>query len=191
MERYIKNNKLTIFLVFSAVLTGIVIGTFSLLKLDENLAKSLIDSVNSSISNSSLFAAFTKSISSEFLKFFALFICGITVFGAPMSVFCLGYLGYTLGFSVGFLMKYYGLAGYLSVIFGIIPHYLILLPAYILTGIVGINFSNKLLLGEKQLKNDFKLYTAKMIFFAVMIFLSCIIEGFVSSFFIKKILLLI
>ena len=65
------------------------------------------------------------------------------------------------------------------------PHYLILVPAFMVMGIICINFSNRLLLGEKNLKENLKIYVVKALLIAILILAGCVIEGFVSSFALK------
>lgn len=191
MESYLKENKLTLLLVFASVLTGAIIGAFSVLKLDSETAATIYSALNENAVRYGIFSAFLKSLFNEFKRFIILFVCGITVFGSPVCVASLWNTGYVLGFSAGFLMRYYGLSGILASLLGIVPHYIILLPAYLCVGIVSINFSSKLLRGERNIKRDFKNYAVKMLFFAVIIFTGCVFEGFVSSYLIKKILTII
>ncbi len=188
MEEYIKNNRLTLFLVFSAVLVGVTIGAFGVLRLSGDLPSTLYAGLNSAVADTGIFSAFLKSLQNEFKRFIIIFVCGITVIGSPVIVFHLGFCGYALGFSSAFLMKYYGLAGFLAVLGGILPHYFLLMPTYIGMGIIGINFSNRLLRGERRLNSDFKTYILKMILLSFLILLSCIVEGFVSTMLLKSIL---
>lgn len=188
MEEYIKNNRLTLLMVFSAVLVGVCIGTVGVLKLDSDSATTLYSGICDAVSDTGVFSAFTKSLYNEFKRFLIIIFCGVTVIGSPVSVFYLGWCGYSLGFSAGFLMKYYGLTGFLATLGGILPHYFLLLPVYICAGIIGINFSNRLLRGEKRLRDDFKVYLAKMFILAILVLFACLIEGFVSTFLLKKIL---
>lgn len=175
----------------SAIFTGAVIGALSVIKIDNDTSEYLLKAVNDSVGSYQIFAAFKKSLMTHFLRFLILYLFGTTFLGGPACVAYIGYIGYTLGFSSGFLLKFYGLSGFLSIIFAVVPHYLILIPTYLCFGIVIINFSNKLLFGEKKLKNHFNVYTAKTLFFAVMIFLACIVEGFISVPILKKILTLL
>ena len=188
MEEYIKNNRLTLLIVFSSVLVGVCLGTIGVLRLDSTAATALYSGINNSVSTTGVFAAFLKSIYNEFKKFGIIFLCGITVIGSPVCVFYLGLCGYSIGFSAGFLMKYYGLSGFLATLAGIFPHYIILLPVYICAGIIGINFSNRLLRGERHLRNDFAVYLAKMIILAVFLLIACLVEGFISTLLLKNII---
>jgi len=188
MKSYFENNKLTFLIVFSAMIMGIIIGSSSVARLNQNDATELYSAVKDSIESTGIFTAFSKSISNEFKKFFMLFICGLTVFGSPVSVFVIGLTGYSLGFSVGFLLKYFGLVGLLASFFGIIPHYILLFPAFCCAGVIGINFSNGLLMVHKRNAENLKAYVAKMIIILLIILIACVIEGFFSSFLLKKII---
>ena len=183
MEEYIKNNRLTLFLVFSAVLTGVTIGALGVLRIRDDAASILYSGLCDAVADTGIFSAFLKSLQNEFKRFLIIFVCGITVIGSPVIVFHLGICGYALGFSSAFFI-----AGFLAVLGGILPHYFLLLPTYISTGIIGINFSNRLLRGEKRLNSDFKTYILKMLLLSLLILLSCIVEGFISTLLLKSIL---
>ncbi|MBO4897135.1 MAG: stage II sporulation protein M [Clostridia bacterium] len=188
MKEYIKKNNTVMLIVISAILMGIIIGAHSAARLAPGEAKGIYESINRSVYESTAYKAFIKSLQIEFKSFILLFICGAAVIGAPAAVFYLGFLGYALGFSVGFLVKYYGLLGFFAATCAIVPHYLILIPAFISLGVISINFSNKLLLGERGLKDDFWCYAVKALLIAAAVFSACIIEGFFSSFILKRIL---
>lgn len=190
MENYIKQNKLAVFLVLSAILTGTAIGAFSQIRLEETDASSLIFAVKNNIENTKIFTAFLTSLKNEFLRFFVIAFCGSTMLGTPVCVACLGMIGYSLGFSSCFLMQRFGLLGFLGVLLGIIPHYSILLPAYSFLGISSINLSNEMLFERKKVKNSFNNYLKKIILFAVIIFFAILVESFISCLFLKKILMI-
>ena len=191
MKEYFENNKLTFLIVLSAIIIGITIGSSSVARLSDEDASELYSTVNTSVNTTSVFFAFLKSLSSEFKRFIILFLCGTTVFGSPVSVFFIGYTGYSLGFTVAFMLKYYGLTGLLAAFLGILPHYIVLLPTYCFAGVVCINFSNNILLEKKNFNYDLKKFLVKMIIVLFMIFFACILEGFISAFFLKKIFALI
>jgi len=187
LTEYVKNNKLVILIVVSALILGVITGaTYSDTLGGETLSE-IYNSVNESVSKTSLYSSFLKSLSIQFCRLLVLFLCGLTVVGSPICVFYIGYLGYTLGFSASFLLRNYGACGILGIIGGIFPHYFLLLPTYLYIGTVGINFSNRLLLGEKHLRDSFKVYTGKMLISAIFILVSCIVEGFISSLILKAI----
>ena len=188
MRDYIKKNNVLMLIVISSVLMGIIIGSNHAARLNSDVAKSIYESINKSVSESTAYKSFVKSLQIEYKSFILLFICGVAVIGAPAAVFYMGVLGYALGFSVAFLVKYYGLLGFFAAICAILPHYLILIPAFVSLGVISIGFSNKLLLGERGLRDDFSGYAVKALIIAAVIFAACIIEGFFSSPVLKKIL---
>ncbi len=187
LKNFFRENKTVMLIVVSALIMGIILGAGAVSRLTPEKAKEIYESINRSIAENTSYKSFVKSLQIEFKSFILLFICGAAVIGAPAAVFYIGVLGYAIGFSVGFLVKFYGLLGFCASVCAIAPHYFILIPAFIFMGIISINFSGKLLLGEKGLKNDFLSYTVKALFIAVFIFAACLIEGFFSSFILKKI----
>ena len=172
-------------IVVSSFMVGIVLGAAVAAKMSPDDGKALYEQVNQGISSANVYKSFLKSLSLEFKSFLVLFFCGIAVVGAPAAVFFIGIKGYAIGFTVGFFIKCFGLAGVLASIGGVFPHYLILVPAFMAMGVICINFSNKLLLGERNLKENLKVYVVKSLLTAVLVFIGCIIEGFVSYFALK------
>lgn len=191
MKNYIKENKLAVLIVVSALIIGIIVGASIVTKISVEEAKSIYGSINKSVSESTPAAAFVSSLKLRFKCLGILFLCGLAVIGAPAAVAYTGILGYALGFTVGFMVRYYGLLGLLAAFGGILPHYILLLPSFICMGISGINFSNKLLRGERNISDGFKSYLAKACLIAIPVFAACVAEGFLSSFLLKKILALI
>ena len=187
LKDYFRENKIVMLIVISALLMGIIIGAEAVSHLSPDKAKEIYESINRSVSESTPYKSFVKSLQIEYKSLFLLFFCGAAVIGAPAAVFYIGVLGYSIGFTVGFLVKYYGLLGFFAGVCAIAPHYFVLIPSFIFMGIISISFSNKLLLGEKGLKNDFISYSVKTLFIAVALLAACLIEGFFSSFILKKI----
>ena len=188
LKEFLRKNNTVMLIVISALLMGIIIGAHSAAHLSPAEAKGIYESINRSVTESTAYKSFIKSLQIEYKSFVLLFICGALVIGAPAAVFYLGVLGYALGFSVGFLVKYYGLLGFTACVCAIVPHYLVLIPAFISLGVISVNFSNRLLLGERGLRGDFLSYAVKAVIIAAAVFAACIIEGFFSSFVLKRIL---
>lgn len=181
-------NKLVMLIVISALILGVIIGAGMVTRLDAQQAHELYISINQSVSASSAPVSFWKALLQEFRSFLLLFVCGLTVIGSPVAVLYIGAKGYAIGFTVGFLVKYYGLTGFLASLTGVLPHYIILIPAFMCMGIVAINFSNRLLLAQKGLKGSVGNYFMKAVLIAAAVLLGCVIEGFVSSLLLKNIL---
>lgn len=175
-------------IVISALLLGIITGAVNADGLDGEKANEIYNLTNQSVLSGSLHYAFLKSLSIQFTRFIIIFLCGITVIGSPVATFYTGYLGFSLGFSSAFLFKYYGFSGILSILLGILPHYVILIPLYLFMTAMSINFSNALLREDKTLRDSLRNYSVKMLVFAVIIFITCLIEGYISAFFLKTII---
>ena len=188
MKKYFEENRLVMLIVISSLATGVVLGALAAARMPAGECEELCLSVNRSIANTSVYASFLKALTLEFKSFLILFACGIAVIGSPAAAFFIGTKGYAVGFTVAFLMRRYGLLGLFASLCGVLPHYIVLVPAFMCMGVVGINFSNRLLLGEKNLRDNLKIYTVKSLLTAVFIFLGCAVEGFVSSPALKMIL---
>ena len=181
LKKYLEENRLVMLIVISSLAVGVVIGAIMAVGTSQEDGEALCLSLVQSIMNTGVYASFMKALLLEFKSFLILFICGIAVVGSPAAAFYIGIKGYSVGFTVAFLIRSYGLAGLLAALGGVLPHYLLLIPAFMCMGIIGINFSNKLLLGEKKLKENLKIYVVKSFLIAVFVLIGCAVEGFVST----------
>ena len=188
VKKYFEDNKLVMLIVISSLAIGVVLGALMATRVSPEEGEALCLSVNQSIAKTGVYASFLKALSLEFKSFLILFVCGIAIIGSPAAAFYIGTKGYAVGFTVAFFMRYYGLMGLLASLGGVLPHYIVLIPAFMCMGVVGINFSNKLLLGEKNLKDNLKIYIAKSVLIAIFVLFGCAVEGFVSSPILKMIL---
>ena len=62
----------------------------------------------------------------------------------------------------------------------VLPHSIIILPAYILLATLGTGFSARLALGEKNIRPLFVRYTLTVMLVFLAILLGCLIEGYIS-----------
>lgn len=181
LKKYFEENKLVMLIVISSFAVGVVLGAMMAVRVSPEESAALCQSINQSITKTGVYSSFLKALALEFKSFIILFICGIAIIGSPAAAFYIGTKGYAVGFTVAFLMRYYGLLGTLASLAGVLPHYFVLIPAFMCMGVFGINFSNKLLLGEKKLKENLKIYIAKSLLVAILILVGCIVEGFIST----------
>lgn len=80
------------------------------------------------------------------LKYMGLiWILGLTVIGLPLILIFLFLKGVMIGFTVGFLVNQMGWKGALFSTVSVVPQNLLIIPAYLVTGVAAISFSVLLL----------------------------------------------
>ena len=79
-----------------------------------------------------------------------MWLCGLIVFGVPVIIGLIFARGFVIGFSVGFLVDELGLKGFLFALASIIPHNLIVVPALVGLGALGISFSFSVIFGGRN-----------------------------------------
>jgi len=137
------------------------------------------------------------SVSNNIKQVIFLWIFSITVIGIPFILILIGIKGFVTGFTVGFLIKYFNAKGILFSIVGIFPQSLIMVPCYVLLGVMGINYSVSTLKNNKKsnrtgrlrkedVKAKFLLYSTMVIIIFCILTLGSIVEAYISPVFIKK-----
>ncbi|MCG8501767.1 MAG: stage II sporulation protein M [Firmicutes bacterium] len=125
-----------------------------------------------------------------------LWILGITVIGIPFILIIIGIKGFVIGFTVGVMMKVLSTRGIFFSLVGILPQNLIMIPCYIVLGIVCINFSLSLVRSQvkkryrkENIKSQFIAYSTCVFLAFFFLTIGSVIEAYVTPVFVKLILL--
>lgn len=165
ISRYFHDNAPIFFLLIISLIIGIIAGAFTVVAMDSNQKSDLYSYVNgffearhSDISGVELF----RQIFLNYLKLILLlWFLGATVLGIPLIFGLMGFEGFTIGFTVGFVFDVFSdIRGITVIASSIIPQILIVLPFIIILSISGAKFSYYLLKGEgnnRLMKNEVKL----------------------------------
>ena len=86
-------------------------------------------------------AVFRQALILNFQYLFLTWFMGIFLFGFPIIGGLVGLRGFSLGFTVGFLVQRASLRGVLFAAGSVLPHNLILIPALIAGSVTGFSFS--------------------------------------------------
>lgn len=125
-----------------------------------------------------------------------MWLCGLIVFGVPVIIGIIFARGFVIGFSVGFLVDELGLKGFLFAMASIIPHNLVVVPALVGLGALGISFSFSVVFGSKNragLRRNTSpalQYTVNALLFLLLMAAASLVEVFITPVFIKAALTL-
>ena len=115
---------------------------------------------------------------------------GLTVIGMPLILALVLLKGFSLGFTIGFLVQEKAGAGILISILSILPQNLVYIPLLIIWSVVGINFSVFIATGRQgrvaSLGRALVSYTMLMLVFLLIILMGAFIEAYFSPWFLKN-----
>ena len=132
------------------------------------------------VSKGALFSAAGSQIKTAALMWFL----GMTVVGVPLILGLIFARAFSLGFTLGFLVKEKSSLGLLMGISSVIPQNLIYVPFMLTAAVVCVNFSLFLVRGRfysrAELWQNFVLYTLVMIGITIMLLVGAVVESYLS-----------
>ena len=168
---------------------GICVGAISLIRMDIELCKELVDFFASSEKRNTFSEVFKSCIISNAKYSLLYFILSATVYTVWFSIAISGIKGFFAGFTAAFLITNYAADGILYVLFAILPSAMILLPVYCFASSTCVNFAlDKWRRGGKGLKETLKIVPALILIFLFMNFCS-LYDAVVSTFVFKQLFL--
>lgn len=123
---------------------------------------------------------------------FLIWFSGLSVIGVPLILPIIFYKGYTLGFSIAFILSYQLAPGLLIVVFSILPQTMIFLPLMLIGGMQAALFSLNLIRGFRGVLGEFiKSIGNYSLRFSVLfsgVIISALFQGYFSPLILKLIL---
>lgn len=190
-KRHLQNNFLLYFILFLSFILGIIIGSILINRLEQGEHKNISNYFSwifQSISNSNKPAEIFKvSFISNLKIALIMWVLGFFFIGIIIMPFIIGWKGMAIGFTVGFLVKEFGIRGFGFSIISLLPHYLIILPCFLIIG--AISSSNAIFRkknkGKFTYKRDFLEHTIIVAIFFITITIGSLMEGFFIPFILK------
>lgn len=197
-EHFQRNFWLYIISLF-CIFTGIVLGIYTVKYMGANEKGELI----------SYFTSFTKNIMQSDLKYknvfydvlknnipliFAMWFLGLTMVGIPVILVIDVIKGFTIGFSISFVINGLGTKGLGMVLLGILPQNLIYIPCVLVSSVIAMEFSLDILrdkMNNKRLNSiwiKITSYSIIFIFITVIMGLGFIFETYITPNLVKLIL---
>ena len=113
-----------------------------------------------------------------------IWVMGLSVVLMPLIPCWLLIKGFAFGFSISFLARYFQLQGVLLAVLALLPQNLISIPVYLLAGVIAISFSWRVIgyfRGRNKISPvDVIDYSLKFLLLGIFLFISILIEVFVS-----------
>ncbi len=132
---------------------------------------------------------FKLSLFSNIKIVLIIWIMGLISLGILIIPIILCWKGAAIGFTVGFLVKEFGIKGFVFALSGLLPHYLIIIPGFLAIGAVGLSCSlyNIKSKGRRIYSRDITDYSILILLFFIIVLVGCFIEGFFTPYFLNLI----
>lgn len=192
--RHFQNNFIIYFTLTIFFLIGIISGSILINRLSAQQNYKLVSKFNWIFDyrvNTKPLDVFKITLFSNLKFMLIIWLTGLTSLGIVIIPFIISFRGGVIGFTVGYLIKEYGIKGFIFSLSGLLPHYLIILPGILSVGALGLSFainSKKIKLGNPLIKvNQKKIidYSILFLFLLLFITLGCIIESLTTTYFLK------
>lgn len=194
--KHVQGNLAIYFFVILFFMIGISSGAFMSKALTETENKELIvylenffRIVDSKAINN--FSILKQSLLNNFQTGIIIWILGVTVIGIPLILLLISLRGFIIGFTVGFFVKQMGFKGIVFSLVSVLPQNILIVPGIIFVGALGIGFSLMLIKNRPRKNsqhsalNQFFIYSTIIAMLHVAIAAGCLIEAYISPFFIK------
>jgi stage II sporulation protein M len=119
---------------------------------------------------------------------------GISIIGLPIILILLFLKGVVVGFTVGFLVNQMGWQGFLLSFVSVMPQNFIIIPAFIVMGVISVSFSLKMVRNQFMKRTNEPIfpmimrYTLVMVMISISLLASASLEAYVSPVFMKQVI---
>lgn len=195
IANYLKQNIGYYLLVVLILVSGIVLGSFSVGLLSDAQKQELLNYVElffSNVRNVNIDSSvvFYTSVLNNLKTALVISLAGLFVISFPLIPAVIFFRGYILGFTVGFLASEFGIKGCIFAAFSILPQNIITIPVILSIGVTGICFAATVIKNRKRMdKREYLNMTASYVLlnlgFCLFLILAGFIEGYISPVFIK------
>ena len=194
-KRHFQNNFIVYFTLFIFLIVGIVIGSVLVNRLDGSEGYSIVKYFSPLIDyidygDQLSLDLFKASLISNVKFTIVIWLSGFIFIGMIIIPLMMALKGISIGMTVGYLIKEFGIKGFTFALSGLLPHYLILLPGILAICAIGLSNAkaNSNLQGNSLKKiNQINLveYSLLFLLFFSIIIMGSLVEAFTIPYFIK------
>jgi len=157
---------------------GIIIGSILANRLDTEIHNNIYETTDSII--------YSLAMNLKFIL--PIYLLGLVSFGIIFTPLILCWKGINIGLTVGFIVKFFGVRGFIFTILGLLPQYLMIIPAFL--GIAGLSLANSSHISKSSRKSrdlytNFGDYSILTMLFILLFILASIIEVYITPYFYK------
>lgn len=197
VKQHLKENKWHYILLISIFVLGMFLGYQKVYSLQGEVKAHLLELINNyllggykgELSGNHIFLS---AYFQQFKSIFLIWFLGLTVIGVPFILGVIFFRGFSLGFTVGFLVQEKASAGVIVTILSILPQNIVYIPIIIVWALIAINFSVYIVKGRDSgglpLTKGIIRYFILLVFFTTLIAVGILIEAYLSPWFLGLIL---
>lgn len=196
IKQHISENRPQYTMVILIFLIGLIMGHYQVPGLDggvKNQLSGIIDSYLRGGMEGSLGGP--EILGSAFLKqlqmILLLWFLGLTVIGLPLVLAVIWLRGFSLGFTISFLLHDRAGAGMLITLISVLPQNLIYIPFFLAWSVVAINFTVYIMRGRNgsvSLGRALVGYTSLMLIYLLVLLAGAFVEAYLSPWLLTLIL---
>lgn len=172
--------------IFSALClcTGIVLGVYSVKYMDQTQKNDLVKYFTSTttaenIKNENYYGVFFQTLKNNLPILIGVWFLGLTMIGIPIILIIDLLKGYTVGFTITFLINSLGIKGIWLSLLTVIPQNVIYIPCIMIASVLSMKFSITLIKDNERRNWTTNLRTQLFSYFIVFfIIVSCMCLGF-------------
>ncbi|WP_461204374.1 stage II sporulation protein M [Clostridium sp. DL1XJH146] len=171
--------------------TGIVLGIYSVKYMGvyekTDLCNYILDFFNKlKDSNISSNGIFLQTIKNNLIIIIIIWFLGLTIIGTPIILLLNLFKGFSFGFSIGFVLNQMGTKGIWLAVINIVPQNLIYLPCIVISSVLAMDFSIKLLnmnsykSGKNCVVSSVTSYTFNFLIITLIMFIGFFFEAYIA-----------
>lgn len=189
IKRHISENRWQYFFLAVVFLAGAVLGNYKVTGVDGAVKTQLLSLIDQYIQGEMTGSfkgvnVLLQAFINQARLVLAIWFLGLTVIGLPLILGVVFLRGFSMGFTLGFLISEKAGGGVLISLLAVIPQNLVYIPFLIIWGVISINFSLQVLRGEQAglpgLMRRMARYTLLMMAFLFLFLLGAFIEAYLS-----------
>lgn len=199
LNKHVQSNFWLYIISLLCICTGIVLGMYSVRYMgsfDKTDLLSYIKNFNTAINSGNISY---KSILSETLKsnvpiLLAMWFLGLTMIGIPIILIIDIIKGFTIGFTISFMVNGMGMKGMMFSLLGVLPQNIIYIPCFILASVVAMDFSMAILKDKSNRQWTSNIwvmvtsYSLSFLLVAAVMFIGFLMETYVTPNIVKLII---
>lgn len=151
---HFRENRVQYIIVVAFFVLGLIMGNFKVGDLDEAVRTRLLQMLDAYFggqqSATSGFGIFIGACLNQGRFMLAVWALGLTVIGVPLIILIVFLRGFSLGFTIGFLLQEKAGTGVVLSLISLLPQNLIYIPLLLIAAVLAVNFSLYILRGPGQ-----------------------------------------
>ena len=195
IKEYLRENMGIYIFITTLFVLGVLAGAMVLRSLDDGQRAMLnqyftlfVDSFSEAQPDQAVI--FRQSLKSNFQYLFFSWLLGIFLFGFPLICGLSVLRGFSVGFTVGFLVERASFRGVLFALGSVLPHNLLIIPALLVITVTGFSFSwlrFRCYLERRpcSVREHIGPYTLMIFLVGLALFLGVLVEAYVSPVFVR------